>query len=757
MALVEISHMTLDIPSLPQQEEAQYNEDDVIRSEQANEAPVWSILPSYHMYKSLYMGMNVDEDANEPPTYEDVSHNSAVASSTTTSSLSLHNASSSAPSSTEPRVIVADESTNDWQNTLLDNIHQLKNLTHSDNKISNALKVSVHFTKEVGKMGKKPTCIDPLVYEYKQGDTVNGYVLFENTSDKPIPFDMMYVVFEGSFLVANSKDKADRMPVSAKQFLQMFDFSASWNHANIDRLITDHTHPYQCPDLVDPIDNTRLGVTDRTIHPNRIYKRFFTFKIPTQLLDSECAHNLLGHTHIPPSLGSSREERAKYSSLEARELRVRDLSFVDSSISYGVMTRLIGKSSMYNLDETTDLSGTRLINSKGDEFVILKDLNEYMRMVPEPAGNTLGEHLMKVTESKMLHENLLNRLKQKIDIGHNMLGAMRKGNFDFAIDIADQERTFETSDEHMNELMKSRQLYNACLNRDSKNPKMPVETYGVAFPFAKKSIIGSAKLINSMVVSTPKINRIVRYISPLRFRPDANQKIDNKSWKLEVPLDFTFTIPATADHKSVKLPDLKSVDVELVALTWKSPKYALPYELNHDIIFKDRVAAHFSLGEDVGKVYGSDNINTIYKEPFQQLSNQLVDLLRKLGSDNFKIQAQLVDDVKSICSLETKHMNMPVSRVTVHDPKDNAKLCKLAWLQKDANTYLLQINVAVDLETLLLKGEQAENVKAHSKYCLVTSFQSCTVGRLYYLKVVLKLSNNDYVRFLLPITVEKSA
>ena len=751
--------MTPELPSHPNDDPGEFNEDDVVRSEQANQAPVWSILPSYHMYKSLYMGMNAPtENVHEPPTYEDVSHNSVAESSITASSLSLHNSGTTAPSSSAPRVIVADENTNDWQNTLLDNIHQLKNLTYSSNKYARSLNVSVHFTKEVGKLGKKPTYIDPLVYEYKQGDTVNGHILIENTSDEKVRFDMMYVVFEGSFLVANARNKQDRVPVKVKQFLQMFDFTASWNHGNIDRLITESSHPYTCPDLVDPIDNTKLAVSDRTLHPGNVYKRFFTFKIPAQLLDSECSHNLLGHTHIPPSLGSSRQEQAKYSSKQMQALRVRDLSFVDTSISYGVMTRIIGRSSMYNLDENHELEGTRLINSTGDEFVILKEQNEFMRMVPEPMANSLGDHLMKVTESKMLHNNLVNRLQQKIDIGNAILKAMKSGNYDFAIDISDQERTLLASDDHMGDLIKSRQLYRACTSRDKKMTDVPVEKYGVAFSFKKKSLTGSAKLLGSMMVSTPKVNRVVRYISPLRFRPDGSQRIDNESWKLAVPIDFSFTFPATADHRNVKLPDLKSVDVELVALTWKSLKYALPYELNHDIIFKDRVATHHSLKEDIDKVFGGDNINETYKKPFQNMLNQLYELYNELGADNFKLEAQLVEDVRSILSLETKHMNMPVQGVTVRDRSENpTNLSRLPWVQKDPTTFLLQVNVAIDLETLHLKGEMPTTEKAHSKYCLVTSFQSCTIGRLYYLKVVLKLSNNDSVRFLLPVTVEKSA
>ena len=41
--------------------------------------------------------------------------------------------------------------------------------------------------------------MDPSNREFKQGDYLHGYVTIRNTSDQPIPFDMVYVVFEGTF------------------------------------------------------------------------------------------------------------------------------------------------------------------------------------------------------------------------------------------------------------------------------------------------------------------------------------------------------------------------------------------------------------------------------------------------------------------------------------------------------------------------------------------------------------------------------
>ena len=118
--------------------------------------------------------------------------------------------------------------------TILDNVHRLPNLTFQSHKISEAVKLEVHFTKDVCELGKKPELIDPYIYEYKQGDLLNGYILIKNTSEKPIPFEMFYLLFEGNFMVANPLDAKDKVKI--RKFLEMFDFSGSWNEGNISRL-----------------------------------------------------------------------------------------------------------------------------------------------------------------------------------------------------------------------------------------------------------------------------------------------------------------------------------------------------------------------------------------------------------------------------------------------------------------------------------------------------------------------------------------
>lgn len=157
-------------------------------------APVWSILPLYHMYTSTInksLDLNDDNNEFEPPTYDD---SSTMSSSHTLSepnnlSDSRQNSTSninsrSTVSSQSPDFIVADESTGQWQETILDNVHKLKSLTDSEsNSYAKNLKIEMFFTEDIGMLGVEPKFVDVLKYEYKQGDLINGYVMVENFSD----------------------------------------------------------------------------------------------------------------------------------------------------------------------------------------------------------------------------------------------------------------------------------------------------------------------------------------------------------------------------------------------------------------------------------------------------------------------------------------------------------------------------------------------------------------------------------------------
>lgn len=123
------------------------------QSKAGKDDPVWSILPSYYMYQSTFYG------EQDPPEYVEASTTSSeldsrsnshwsseahTAITTVSSSSQGHNSShasseqlalssTSADSSQSGSLIVADELTTSWRETILDNVHELRNMTNSTN------------------------------------------------------------------------------------------------------------------------------------------------------------------------------------------------------------------------------------------------------------------------------------------------------------------------------------------------------------------------------------------------------------------------------------------------------------------------------------------------------------------------------------------------------------------------------------------------------------------------------------------------
>ena len=721
-----------------------------------------TILPSYGMFTST-VGMTIDTEVNDddsiqPPCYNNTtrsnSFQSDTSSATTSSQISsgFNNLSlnSSTTTSTEDTTlqgsdengsfIVADESTCYWKETILDNVHRLPNLTFKKHKVSEAINIEVHFTKDICEIGKKPELIDPSLFEYKQGDLLNGYVLIKNTSDKLIHYDMFYLLFEGNFMIANKADLQDRVPIKIRKFLEMFDFSASWNEGNINRLVTDVRNPYICEDIRDPIDGSALCFGEKKIvYPGITYKRFFTFRIPNNLLDSECnEHGLSKHVELPPTVGLSRWEVAHFP--ERAKNKIKDFSMLDTSVSYGVMARFIGRKSTWEADfgviETT-ADKTRLINSKGEEYVILKELTNHFRVVQKTATPTDNERLMKLLENKLMYNNLILRIKEKIDQGNQLIKSIENGDFSNSVEIGRQLTETEM------ELAKCRQLYRPENLRDAKTNPSKVEKYETFLPVVKKSITG-IKDIGTLCLSTPKKEYCICYIPPVRFR---NQSIDQlaKSWKLEIPIDLSVKYPSLKSKSTPQLPTIKGISAEFVVLTLRSEKYAIPIELNHDLIFNK---------VNTGQFHDSDNVFNNIIIPFRKYSSEIYQIYKRLGAENFKLERQLVDDLKAICQLQHQQFNLVVSGLEIN----GKPFCKdsINWnIEQDSAK--ASIKIGLNLEKLLLKGEinPTKLSKSYDRFTLVPDFQSCYMTRLYHIRLTVHLSNGTYSNIKVPVRIQK--
>ncbi|KAG5420738.1 BUL1 [Candida metapsilosis] len=718
------------------------------------------------MYTSTVgMNINVPEEKDDdlpPPLYscnnsewsgstesanvQDV-HSSAA--STTPTSVTEAQSRRMVPSSSTSTIddvplIIADENAN-LMETILDNVHRLPNMTFEKQEISKAVQLEVFYTKDIGVAGKAPELIDPSIYEYTQGDLLNGYILIKNTSDRPIPWDMFYLIFEGNFMVANEQRPQELEPVKIRRFLEMFDFYGSWNEAHINRLVTETASPYLCEygNTVDPLDGTYLYFgPKKEILPNRVYKRFFSFKIPNSLLDSECSdHNLSKHVEIPPTIGLSRWEVAHYP--ERNLNKIKDFSIINTSIGYGVMARFIGRKSTWEVDfgkivTPKHKDNAKLVNSKGDEYIILKELTNYIRVVPTSNVLTENERLMKLVENRLLHDNLVKRVKDKIDIGKQLEKALESTSAPKLSPDLTQEEI---------EAAKMTQSYqHADSIRDIKSNMRKLEYYEVSVQLMKRSITG-LKNQGVLQVKSPKETYHVKYIPPCRFREESIEELE-KTWKFDVPIELT-TIFTSKDTRSTPPPTIKDIGAELVVHTMRSMSAPIALEFNHCLIYNKYPN---NSKRDVDLDTFSNNV----VRPFQKQSTELYYLSQRLGLENFKIEKQLVDDLKSICKIDEKSNNLVVDDVLVDGKKYNYKKNGITWTTGDG-VATSSFNVRLNLASLSLKGVPTSDSlgNSYNRFNLVPDFQSCFMTRSYHLRLTFELGNGDVARIKVPVVIEK--
>lgn len=714
------------------------------------EVPIWNILPSYDLFSSTVNRGFTNEV--EPPSYETYS----VAESTETSNGDCEcgsNYTGSTPATTvasdssfvanggssAPGLTIADENTTFWHETILDNVHKLRHVSDFEQKYSSSVKMEIYFTKDVGEIGKVQELIDPSLHEYKAGDILNGYILIENQSSLEIPFDMFYVLFEGNFMITSQSNV--KKIIKVKKFLEMFDFSASWCSQTVNRLITETENSYTCPDLVDPIDGTYLAIPRvKILRPKRRYKRFFTFKIPNKLLDSACnEHIISSHIELPPSLGAPRYENY----YNENKVKVSDISFIDSSNSYSIFARFIGRSSIYGVDLTEHPTTNKIINSKGDEYIILNEINNFIRIVPDSIKHSDGELIMKYEQNKILYDNLENRVKEKIRIAKELAE-----HPDVSQRTLELERNLSSS-----ELLfaKSRQVYRSDSGYDLKE----LSEYSNYLELKKENFIGISKPIATVKLSTPKVQYCVKYLLPPQFRTSLVDVNNSKSWKLKIPIKFSI-MSGNKLLQEKKLPYVKSVKAMLNVLTFKSEKYPIPLEINHEFFINKHDPKEPST---VDAIYSRDLFKRQIVKKFQGLSNELYYNIKKIKQPNFKLDEQLFRDIKGMCDIKEKCIALEIPDIklqkgdTFVQPNEST-FKDIPTIKSDLSEFSKEFTLALDLTSMNLFGSEKEK-KFLDEYCLIPDFQSCCMGRMYFFKICFILSNGQFANIQIPISIEK--
>lgn len=699
-----------------------------------------NILPSYQMFQSTIsktLSTSREDYFSDPPTYEVTpvtSNVSTPALSTLHSPVNELSNVTSFPFIEATRDELFDEECFDiWENTILANVHHLKNLTNSKTLIAKDLLVEIFMTEEVVQKGMKPSFKDPSKQEYQQGDYIHGFVTIKNSSSQPIPFDMVYVVFEGMVTVYdNNGGMIDvRKPLRVEKYLNMLDLFALWSYANIDRLVTDHGDPHDwCDNEIDPYDNALLSIdAKRLFQPNVTYKRYFTFKIPDVLLDDICEyHGLPLHTLVPPTLGKLRRGEAGPSG----DSTIRDLSFIDACLSYTVEARVIGRSSDFYKSDPKD------------HYVVAKESICPIRVIPYTKSEQIYNARTMNHEISIFYAAFESTVREKIEEAEALLAGSTANAFLSPQASRDSSYT------------KLNQLYthmNTTFEKSSSSSKSFLEqNYQFVCPLKRRTLTAS-KDIGFISLSTPKHEYRSTYIPPLKFRTGT---VPDQNTLLTIPLDLTFFYRLNS-LKQPSIPRIKTITAEVVALTVKSEKYPIPVEFNHEMCFRDREVYK-------GLKHSVDNFDLIVIKPNKKKLQKITHYLKHLGSDVFKVETKLYNDLRSLSFLATKYLSLPVSQLAFSLDDTSTRTSNVKdieekpWSEEQAESPEYSIfskKLNVHLNTKHCKPKLPHGSDNFEDFTLVPSFQLCFLARMYYIRILVHLHSGECLEIPMPLHIDK--
>ncbi|KAI5961262.1 uncharacterized protein KGF55_004187 [Candida pseudojiufengensis] len=157
-----------------------------------------------------------------------------------------------------------------------------------------------------------------------------------------------------------------------------------------------------------------------------------------------------------------------------------------------------------------------------------------------------------------------------------------------------------------------------------------------------------------------------------------------------------------------------------------------------------------------GTSSSQDNFDIITVKKFQKYAYELSKLLKELGSE-LNVERDIVQDIKCLANLTTKYVHLRVKNIKF----DNfASINQVAWVKTVEQStkgneafedikYVKKFNLEIDMGSLQLRPSLSD-------FCLVPDFQSCLIGRVYYLKIDFRLHTAEKVSLRIPIVLQKT-
>lgn len=659
-----------------------------------------------------------------------------------------------------------------YGHTVLDNIDKLQRLNTSP------IDIQIYVTKSVP-IPNTTNELETRLKEYSNGDLVNGYIVITNTSDKPLSFGLFTVSLEGTIKAAERRknvhdlDNNKFSKILMKKFLKMYDLNASYGYVDVPNSAGIEYEAF----TEDKSDGCILGLpNERILQPHTKYKKFFTFKFPNKLLDNVCSSGILPHILPPPSMGVDRTSFNSYAdTIEVNKalgygflpnrgtpLMTRDYSFDDLGVTYSIEAKFIDK---LNYSHTDPISHDDINDANNEkDYVISRSSQYFLRFVPD-----LKDLITYYNEEFLFGKETYGSLGIDGKLFANYMLSSTWRNFNVLNTMVEEEIDArlvkeELSDEDIKQKNLIVDNFNNTNNRaqslitkeEGFNPdslgqppvhdesyyadqrmigtRIPIEVYGKK----KKKILSSLVKVGHLKLFVRVPSQPIPYSAPkLVMKYNLNKDFSHETNELmpvnSISNDHINELYHRVDddvQKSVRIvlqfdslvkdsttpPDIESIDCNIVAWSFRSD-YPLPCGFEYDFFYN-------TINHDTTD---QDDVE-ITKANLQQLKTQTTNYIQFLKANKTFISKNSYLYLKSMKTLGVKRdtINDYFKPITENSHPDVFQGAEWKKFEQNSNCRWTK-----ELEIPL------EVVNKHN-VTLIPSFQSCLVGRLYCLQVVVK-------------------
>ncbi|KAH3684441.1 hypothetical protein WICPIJ_004588 [Wickerhamomyces pijperi] len=683
----------------------------------------FDVLPSFEMYHFLQYHTPANTEDDTPPLYTpslltctDSSscerHSTSVVNGTSSSTMGRSNSSVNGTSSTLFNTAAQSDY---FSKNIVDNYQKLPEIDHK------GISITIKITKNLpGPHTTNET--ESILKEYTSGDIVHGFAVIENKSAKRIPFRAFFVTLEGLSSVIDTKSKK----MVQKKFLVMVDLSATWSSSSISSSAVNQE--FVCG-AIDRVDGCAFGLPDdRFLKPGMKYKKFFTFKLPYNVLDDRCLHDQNLHLLLPPSLGVNKlYKRGKYAHIQ-----------IDPMHKYGHKS-VPGGGGPVAVDDMTNglISIDYTINALfiddqapecKSQLTVIKHREHFLRFVPFGFSESS-------LSSKLVLQGFKGLVEMNLRNCQNFLEGDVKTKLSISQQTATQAQSCSSGGGPIQLPVRNSRSDPAKIVKYVSYQSNPSSSGSSIFGFSKSKKAIRQTIAGALTISTNIPQDSLPYIRPPLIK--RNNKRDNTNSKAEtkiidqICLDLKFETNCL-NGSALTLPELKDVSLSLLAVNIYS-NGSIPIKLSHDILLDQQDET----GNDLLSSFKSQFADYFQKyDEYEQKFKELEVPIESHFDKNLHKDLQAIKDLKFDCFaiLNLFQVERPSSKQQQQRPETE-------WRQTSPTCYTKKIVIDFTL------------TRDQIKETLVPSFQSCLITRSYYIKVSLVFKTGMKTSLKIPVRV----